>query len=156
VLGSLDAPFLLLDPDFVRRGRGADHAGYQSSVDRRPRQRMGTILLVDDNRDILQLFSALLEEAGHVVVTAVNGREALEIALKSRPDLIISDWMMPEMDGVALFHAVRGTPATAKIPIILTAAARPAPDIAVQAILLKPFQMPQLFRLIELYAKPTE
>jgi CheY-like chemotaxis protein len=117
---------------------------------------MGTILLVDDNRDILQLFSALLEEAGHVVVTAVNGREAFEIALKSRPDLIISDWMMPEMDGVALFHAVRGTPATAKIPIILTTAARPAPDIAVQAILLKPFQMPRLFRLIELYAKPTE
>jgi len=81
---------------------------------------------------------------GYAVVTSVHGREAFGIAREPRPDLIISDWMTPEMDGVALFHALRGAPETAKIPIILMTAARPALHCG-SGYSIKPFALPQFF-----------
>jgi CheY-like chemotaxis protein len=63
---------------------------------------MATILVVDDEFGIGELLEALLEDDGHRVLTAMNGRHALERIAEAKPDLVISDLMMPVMDGAAL------------------------------------------------------
>jgi len=66
-------------------------------------------LVVDDDRSIQLLLKKLLSSAGHIVHTASNGKEALAIAMETRPHLIITDWIMPEMDGVSFCRALRQT-----------------------------------------------
>ena len=70
------------------------------------------ILLVDDEVDILEFISYNLEKEGYKVYTAQNGLEAIKLAEKKLPDLIILDVMMPEMDGIAACEEIR------KIPIL--------------------------------------
>jgi len=67
------------------------------------------LLAVDDDRSILALLKKVLSGAGHTVYTASNGREALSMALEHRPQLIITDWIMPEMDGISFCRALRET-----------------------------------------------
>ncbi|MFV0266058.1 MAG: response regulator transcription factor [Draconibacterium sp.] len=69
------------------------------------------VLLVDDELDILEFLSYNLEKEGYIVYTAKNGVEALEIAKKEIPNLIILDVMMPEMDGIAACEELRKIPA---------------------------------------------
>lgn len=69
------------------------------------------ILLVDDEVDILEFISYNLEKDGYIVYTAQNGLEAIKIAEKKIPDLIILDVMMPEMDGIAACEEMRKIPA---------------------------------------------
>lgn len=68
------------------------------------------ILLVDDDRAIRMLYKVLLEKYGHTVTTACNGREGLEMIQRSPPHLVISDWVMPEMNGLELCRALRKNP----------------------------------------------
>ncbi|MCJ8270045.1 MAG: ATP-binding protein, partial [Psychrosphaera sp.] len=80
-----------------------------------------TVLVIDDNADMLTYISAnLLME--HQILTATNGREGLELAIEQVPDLIVSDVMMPEIDGYELADALRENAITAHIPIILLTA----------------------------------
>src|SRR5687768_16892098 len=60
---------------------------------------MAKILIVDDNADEIRALSRLLEHSGHKVVAATNGREALALAFREPPDVILLDLLMPEMDG---------------------------------------------------------
>jgi len=69
------------------------------------------ILLVDDEVDILEFISYNLEKDGYQVFTAQNGVDAIRIAEKKIPDLIILDVMMPEMDGIAACEEIRKIPA---------------------------------------------
>jgi two-component system alkaline phosphatase synthesis response regulator PhoP len=69
------------------------------------------ILLVDDEVDILEFISYNLEKEGYKVYTAQNGAEAIKIAERTLPDLIILDVMMPEMDGIAACEEIRRIPA---------------------------------------------
>jgi two-component system cell cycle response regulator len=66
-------------------------------------------LVVDDDRSIQLLLKKLLSASGHIVHTASNGKEALAVAMETRPHLIITDWIMPEMDGVSFCRALRQT-----------------------------------------------
>ncbi|MCL3779917.1 response regulator transcription factor [Prolixibacteraceae bacterium JC049] len=68
------------------------------------------ILLVDDEVDILEFISYNLEREGYKVYTAQNGKEAIKVAEKKQPDLIILDVMMPEMDGIAACEEMRKIP----------------------------------------------
>ncbi len=79
------------------------------------------ILIVDDNPDITSYISMLFS-SGFKVLRAANGRDALDLAIKSAPDLVISDWMMPDMDGLEFCKAVKNTMATSHIPVILLTA----------------------------------
>src|SRR5688572_23099223 len=74
---------------------------------------MPRILIADDHRANRDALASLLEHAGYQVITAVNGLEALKIALEQRPDLVISDVLMPAMDGYGLARRLRADPATA-------------------------------------------
>ncbi len=67
------------------------------------------ILVVDDNVSVRLVLETILRRAGHTVYAANHGREALELAVKELPQTVITDWMMPEMDGVALTRALRET-----------------------------------------------
>ena len=65
------------------------------------------VLAVDDDPVSLRLLVRHLERAGHTVVTATNGRHALAVALESNPQIVVTDWMMPEMDGIQLCKTLR-------------------------------------------------
>lgn len=80
------------------------------------------ILLVDDDRTILLLLKTMLSNAGHEVETARNGVEALAMVEKLTPQLIISDWMMPEMDGIAFCRKLRENPAWRSIYVFIVTA----------------------------------
>ena len=66
-----------------------------------------TILIVDDERRMVSLLQSYMMQEGYRVVTAYNGREALEVADKENPDLVVLDIMMPEMNGYDFMHAHR-------------------------------------------------
>jgi len=68
------------------------------------------ILLVDDEPDILEIVGYNLKKEGYKVLTATNGKEAIDVALKKKPELIILDVMMPEMDGMETCHQMRNNP----------------------------------------------
>jgi PAS domain S-box-containing protein len=80
-----------------------------------------TVLLVDDNRDMLEYVERLLSSRFHVI-TAENGLRALQKAQAARPDLVLSDVMMPEMDGYELLAALRRDPAISAVPVVLLSA----------------------------------
>ena len=67
------------------------------------------VLAIDDDRSTVLLLRKLLTDAGHTVFTASNGREGLAIALQENPHIIVTDWMMPELDGVSFCRALRKT-----------------------------------------------
>ncbi|MEE9200245.1 MAG: response regulator, partial [Candidatus Brocadiales bacterium] len=81
------------------------------------------ILIVDDNEDSRVLVKTTLEAQGYTVECAANGKEALEMAGRSRPDLIISDILMPEMDGFALCQAVKDDEKLRTVPFVFLTAA---------------------------------
>jgi two-component system, OmpR family, alkaline phosphatase synthesis response regulator PhoP len=81
-----------------------------------------TILVADDESHILHVVSLKLRNAGYRVVTAADGQEALELALQERPDLLITDYHMPQLSGLELCRKLKQDPATAGIPAIMLTA----------------------------------
>lgn len=106
---------------------------------------MTTILVVDDEYLIADILSFALEDEGFMVVTAGNGRKGLEVLDRERPALIITDFMMPVMDGLEFATAVRALPSANHLPIILMSGAQA--HIGMQrsdlfdAVLAKPFNI---------------
>lgn len=109
----------------------------------------GVILLVDDEPSLLVALELLLEEEGYRVVTAQHGRQALERLGEMTPDLIITDYMMPYLNGAELIEAVRAQPVWAHIPILLMSVALP---LGVQPEKLADVFLPKAFDLEQLYA----
>lgn len=81
-----------------------------------------TILVADDESHILNVVSLKLRNAGFRVVTATDGREAFELAMQEMPDLVITDYHMPEMSGLELCRKLKQEPATSAIPAIMLTA----------------------------------
>lgn len=77
------------------------------------------ILVVDDDPSDLNILSSLLTYAGHKVTTAKNGKKALQVALTHRPQVIVTDWMMPELNGLELCKALRRAEETNQIYVIM-------------------------------------
>ena len=80
------------------------------------------VLVADDEADVLTLLSMNLQRAGFEVLRASNGREALELARKEEPDLLVLDLMMPELDGLEVARQIKQSGATASIPILMLTA----------------------------------
>jgi CheY-like chemotaxis protein len=99
---------------------------------------MTKVLLVDDERCLLDALCALLAEEGFEVTVAGNGREALERLPSFAPDVVVSDIMMPVMDGQQLLRWLRQQPSTRDLPVILMSAAPLKPGEGVP-LLRKPF-----------------
>ena len=81
-----------------------------------------TILVADDESHILHVVSLKLRNAGYRVVTAHDGQEALDAAMQERPDLIITDYHMPQLSGLELCQRLRQDPATRAMPAIMLTA----------------------------------
>lgn len=114
----------------------------------RPRSREGKnmrALVIDDEEVVRDLFGMMLERNGYEVVLAENGIVGLALLRKSLPvDLVLVDWNMPEMNGVAFLKAVRADPVLAKIPVLLvTGEGNPvqmaqAREAGAEGVLVKP------------------
>jgi CheY-like chemotaxis protein len=109
-----------------------------------------TILIVEDDLDLLKMLVRMLEPIGDVV-TATNGADALERILAGmRPDLIVTDVMMPRMDGLELARRLRNEPKTAKTPVIMLTAKNAPLDVikginaGARSYLTKPFKHEEL------------
>ncbi|MCB4755667.1 MAG: response regulator [Elusimicrobia bacterium] len=105
---------------------------------------MAKILVVDDEKDVVELLTFLLQKDGYTVVNAQNGKEALDVVPKEKPDLILLDVMMPELDGYTVQTRLLEDPATKGIPIIILTAKGHLRDIFamsanVTAYIEKPF-----------------
>jgi CheY-like chemotaxis protein len=106
-----------------------------------------TVLVVDDEPDIRFLLAVTLQMAGYRVIEAAHGGAALEQVRRTRPRLVITDLMMPVMDGHELIEQLRADRDTAAIPIVLlsaTAGTEPGAD----AVLTKPFDQDELVGLV--------
>ena len=116
---------------------------------------MASVMVVDDEDVLLEMIAALIEDIGHRAVVATNGKEALA-ALKANPELpllVISDVMMPQMDGIALARAIKTDPRACMVPIVLmSAASRPPQDGIADHFIHKPFDLERIEVLIEQYA----
>jgi len=77
-----------------------------------------TVLLIDDDSLVLSTFSELLRAHGHRVLEAAKGRDGLELTRAERPDLILVDYHMPEMDGLAVVAALKSDTTTRGIPVV--------------------------------------
>ena len=80
------------------------------------------ILAVDDEPELTELMHYHLVRAGHEVVTAANGWEAIHLVRQDRPDIILLDLMLPDLDGFGVCEILRRDPLTATIPIIIISA----------------------------------
>ncbi len=89
---------------------------------------IGPILVVEDIPNILELLEVALRFKGYPVVTACNGQEALEAIKRERPALVITDILMPKMDGYALAQKLRTNPNTRQIPLIFLSATYVTPE----------------------------
>ena len=113
------------------------------------------LLLIDDDPNLILLVKDYLEFRGYEVITAENGREALEILEKDIPDMIICDVMMPEMDGYALVKHVRDDPKTSWIPVLFLSAKGQSQDrvkglnIGADVYMVKPFEPEELVAQVE-------
>jgi len=114
---------------------------------------MATILIVDDEKPVRQFLAAAFEQDGHQVLEAWHGRHAMNVIAShpSRLDLVVSDVMMPLMDGVELCKTLRADPSTADILIVLMSAAhlRGAMGAGADAIIGKPFDLDALDALVQ-------
>lgn len=110
------------------------------------------ILLVEDEPGTLTTTAMLLEMSGYRVSKAPNGRKGLDLARADRPDLLVTDYMMPHMDGLQLIAAIRGDEQLAGLPVLLMSSALP-PHLdgarLADDFIDKPFDYEQLRRRIE-------
>jgi len=115
---------------------------------------VAVVLVVDDEFGVANLLEDVLRDEGHRVLTASNGRQALECIAAERPDLIFTDYMMPVMDAAAMLSTIAANPDLASIPIVLMSS---LPEVAVAercngyaAFIRKPFR---IFDVVDLMAK---
>ncbi len=111
-----------------------------------------TVLVVDDELAIRALLQDLLEGEGYRVLVATEGSAALAAAQEELPDLVLSDLMMPNLDGRALAAQLHANPQTTHIPVMLMSAAyHPQVDDAFAAVIHKPFDLDVLVETIHPY-----
>jgi two-component system alkaline phosphatase synthesis response regulator PhoP len=120
------------------------------------------ILAVDDERHIVRLVQVNLERAGYEVVTAFDGKDALEKVASEQPDLVVLDVMMPYMDGFEVLQNLRKNPSTRELPVIMLTAKAQDADVfrgwqsGVDCYLTKPFNPMELISFVKRIFKSLE
>ena len=115
---------------------------------------MTTVLVVDDEQTLLALLQQIVEEEGYQILIAENGKVALQLIEQQQPQLIISDVMMPIMDGYQLLERIKNNPTLQHIKVALISAApinRNTPFVA-DAYLAKPYDLDTIDELLERFA----
>ena len=113
---------------------------------------MPRVLLVEDEESAAEVLATILELEGFHVTLAANGKRAIEVLEEARPALIITDYMMPMMDGIELAKAIRTMPAYDTVPILMTSgvaeAAMKEYESLLSAFLRKPFKIEALLEVV--------
>ena len=113
------------------------------------------ILAVDDEKHIVRLVQINLQKEGYEVITASNGREALEQVEREKPDLVIMDVMMPEMGGFEALQEMKANEATSTVPVIMLTAKAQDADVfegwksGADLYLTKPFNPQELLTFVK-------
>ncbi len=121
-----------------------------------------TILIIEDNPEVRENLAEILELSNYNTLMAQDGKEGVELALKHKPDLILCDVMMPELDGFGVLHILSKKPATADVPFIfLTAKAeksdmRKGMNLGADDYITKPFDDVELLDAIEVRLQKSE
>lgn len=116
---------------------------------------MRTILIVEDTPSEMELMSYYLRESGYLVINAGSGKEALPIAIAQKPDVIVTDIVMPGMSGFELCRSLKNHPDTEKVPIVICTSKNQEIDRlwgmkqGADAYITKPFTREQLIRVIK-------
>jgi CheY-like chemotaxis protein/CRP-like cAMP-binding protein len=116
---------------------------------------MKSVLVIDDNPDIRENTAEILELAGYKTFTAENGKKGVEIAQREKPDVIVCDIMMPELDGYGVLHLLRKNPGTEQIPFVFLTAKtersdfRKGMEMGADDYITKPFEDIELLNAIE-------
>jgi CheY-like chemotaxis protein len=117
---------------------------------------MSSVLVIEDDPDMRGLLVLMLEEQGHIVRSAANGRAGLVAACKVRPDVILLDMKMPVMDGWEFARRYRAEAPDPSPILVMTAAEdprKPAEDIGAAGWLGKPVELEELFDTVKRVAK---
>ena len=120
------------------------------------------ILVIEDNREMSENIASILQLAQYEVICAHNGRHGVSLAQETKPDLILCDIMMPELDGFGVLHILHQDPSTANIPFVfLTARAdknevREGMNLGADDYLTKPFDATDLLKMIETRLKKSD
>ena len=120
------------------------------------------ILAIDDENDVLVIIKSALKSEGYDVLTANNGYDGLAIAQDDKPDLILLDLMMPEMDGFEVLENLRDNETTMDIPVIVLTGLsergkiREALDKGVNYYIMKPFEYHDLISKVKLAIEDAE
>jgi twitching motility two-component system response regulator PilH len=118
---------------------------------------MAKILIVDDSSTEVHVFTRMLENHRHQVLIAENGAQGLEVAKRERPDLILMDIVMPEMDGFRATRLLNKAPETAHIPVIMISTKSQETDKiwakrqGAQDYIIKPIEEQELIKKITPY-----
>ena len=111
-----------------------------------------SILIVDDDRDIVTAIETILSMENYKTAHAFSGKECLTYLEKNQPDLILLDYMLPDMTGKEIVAFIRGNETLSHVPIILISAAHGVKDIAqnlpIQAWIEKPFELEKLLQVV--------
>jgi DNA-binding response OmpR family regulator len=113
------------------------------------------ILLVEDEESLLKLESILLSSKGYSVTGVMDGKSALEEIRARKPDLVVLDIMLPELDGFEVCKRIKENPETAAIPVVMLTAKKNSQDYAramqvgADAYITKPFKSAQVIELIQ-------
>lgn len=116
-----------------------------------------TVLVVDDDKDIVKAVETILTMYGYNVVCAYTGKESLEVLKHNNPDLMLLDLMLPDLNGKQVADAVRKDLDSHKLPIVVISAAKEARETCktmdVQDCLEKPFEMQELVATVSHYTE---
>jgi len=113
------------------------------------------ILAVDDEKHIVRLVQINLQKEGYDVITASNGQEALDKIASEKPDLVIMDVMMPQMDGFEALKTLKSQPETSELPVIMLTAKAQDADVfegwksGADLYLTKPFNPSELMSFVK-------
>ena len=119
-------------------------------------------MIIEDNKDIRENTAEIMELAGYKSFTAENGKKGVEVALNERPDIIVCDIMMPELDGYGVLHLLKKNPETQEIPFIFLTAKtersdlRKGMEMGADDFITKPFEEIELLNAVEIRLKKTE
>lgn len=113
-----------------------------------------TVLIVDDEEDLRESVSMVLEDRGYDVVLAGDGLEGISAAVEHAPSLVLVDYRMPELDGVEFLNSLRSTEGLADTPVVIITVdpelelRKNASELGIQGFLVKPFSMDELTQTV--------